>query len=148
MFEKEKEALNLELSKKLKELGFPQDGGGWYWGIKNYQRELLFCNHSQVTLWIKYHQEELGYREIIKVPTCRELLEIKERGIIIDIWYDSSTRRFNVKCLVEKEDFDNPPYKEEFGKRLSDLLAKIRIWLAENGYVKFKRKGGELNEVR
>jgi hypothetical protein len=31
MFNPVKEVTDLELSRKLKEIGLPQDGGGWYW---------------------------------------------------------------------------------------------------------------------
>ena len=31
MFDLTKEVPSLELCKRLKEVGYPQDGGGWYW---------------------------------------------------------------------------------------------------------------------
>jgi len=33
MFKPEKEVPNLELCKRLEELGYPQEGGGWYWVV-------------------------------------------------------------------------------------------------------------------
>jgi len=39
----EKEVPSLELCRRLKELGFPQESSdsGWYWGIRNYQSPYL-----------------------------------------------------------------------------------------------------------
>ena len=145
----EKEVPSLELCKRLKELGFPQDGGeGWYWREGKIKPVLgLLIDKSDLGwtllecvdgIWAKspyLYGEEL--KKLIKAPTCRELLEIKEKGILIEIVYDSVIQRFYVRCIVEKVNFESPPYHSEFGEKLSDLLAKIRIWLAENGYVKF-----------
>jgi len=148
MFNPELEVPSRELCKRLKNLGYPQESnGGWYWvlykqptykrwviGFKNNKFNpkewLIFCDDVWLTMNTVI--------EYVKAPSCRELLEVKEKGIIIDIWYDSSIQRFNVKCLVEKENFNFPPCQLEFGEKLPDLLAKIRIWLAENGYVEFK----------
>jgi len=148
----EKEVPSLELCRRLKELGFPQESSdsGWYWGIRNYQRELLFCNHSQVTLWIKYHQEELGYREIIKAPTLREILEWLPYFIEAESKILKRTTSYYLYFQKLGKDFYKVYYKWEYNEYyqiipegcieadINNACVKMLIWLAENGYVKFK----------
>jgi len=65
----EKEVPSLELCKRLKELGFPQEGEGWCW-----------YTNKEILRWkVVYNKgfypiEEL-YGEYIKAPTCREMIE-------------------------------------------------------------------------
>ena len=84
MFNPEKEVPNLELCKKLKELGFPQDGGGWYWTQTDTGWRLGYCAEYNLAPKVKIHMmffAELGRvifrarHEIIKAPTITEMWE-------------------------------------------------------------------------
>ena len=115
-----KEVPSLELCKRLKELGFPQEGEGWCW-----------YTNKEILRWkVVYNKgfypiEEL-YGEYIKAPTCREMAFWIAKG---------------VKNLA-KEDNDKIGYliagKELYWEVSPDDFAKDLIWLAKNGYVKFK----------
>jgi len=72
MFDPKKEVPSLELCKKLKELGYPQGGGGWYWVLERI--------HTYYDEWrVKYYpsecEVEFNVLERIKAPTVRELGE-------------------------------------------------------------------------
>ena len=153
MFSPELEIPSRELCKKLRELGYPQNGGGWYWGVRNYQKRVLFCNHSQVNLWIKYHQEELEYREIIKAPTCREMGEGLPYFIEAENKILKRTTSYYLYFQKLGKDFYKVYYKWEYNEYYQiipegcieantepNARAKMRIWLAENRYVEFKRR--------
>ncbi|MCD6384449.1 hypothetical protein J7M23_01605 [Candidatus Sumerlaeota bacterium] len=56
MFNPEKEVPSLELCKQLKEFGFPQEGGGWYWKEGKYELVLL---KEPLVLCPYYYEAEL-----------------------------------------------------------------------------------------
>ena len=115
VFNPEFEVPSKELCKKLKELGFPQessDGGGWYWVLE----ELTYKEVWKLKLLhnIPYAVDNLK----IKAPTCREILE----------WIETAYQKYVA---------DVPPTYTS-SEIEPNALAKELIWLAENGYVKFK----------
>ena len=69
MFDPEKEVPSLELCKRLKKLGYPQDGGGWYW----YETEKKIY-----MLWDtkEYNWEIHNKYAPIKAPTIPEMMEL------------------------------------------------------------------------
>jgi len=70
MFDLKKEVPDLELCRKLKELGYPQEGGGWYW-VKN---GLVY-----ISVFSKSVQRRLDIQakgEVVKAPTVAELGEL------------------------------------------------------------------------
>ena len=70
MFDPVKEVPNLELCKKLKELGFPQDNGIWYWKLRSFgiwDLVFYFCSDKQKI------EKNLGV--LVKAPTVCELGE-------------------------------------------------------------------------
>ncbi len=115
MFEVEKEVSNLELSKKLKELGFPQEGGGWYWRVDEYRKWLSFYTDSE-------YKHKIPDEIFIKAPTCLEILEW------IDVAYQ---KHITSDYLTEKLTYT----PEEINP---NRLAEDLIWLIENGYVEFR----------
>jgi len=147
-FDPTKEVRSLELCERLKELGYPQNGGGWYWVIfdKGTDLDLLYPKGSlrrRLKDWLKDFFvliEEIGGKEIIKAPTIRELSEwlpisIKEGKSFLNInkpspntWIVGYTesRSWRVNAVAYDGDTE------------ANVRAKMIIWLAENGYVKFK----------
>jgi len=127
MFDPRKEVPSLELCKRLKELGFPQDSGGWYW-VKFADRDRWRVMYDGI---IDYEQVE----EVIKAPTIRELGEWLPdefvSGRIIEEY-----ACFDIKELESKDPFDIEADTE------ADARAKMLIWLVENKYVNFERSSG------
>lgn len=88
MINVEKEVPSLELCKKLKELGFPQEGGGWYW-VKDTN-----SSSPRLTFMNELLQEMSPFVEEIKAPTCRELGE----------WLpDTFTLSFDIEFLSDAQ---------------------------------------------
>ena len=111
MFNPELEVPSLELCKQLKNLGFSQEGGGYYWckWHNNEPFRVIFSPNGKIFCeWIddKYieHQTPL---EKYKAPTCRELGE----------WLPV---RWRESTLVFENDTE------------PDARAKMLIWLAKN----------------
>jgi len=140
MFNPEREVPNLELCKKLKELGFPQDGGGFYWVIENINGKEL----PRVVYESDIDNGEFGTKfvvEIIKAPTIRELGE----------WFPLTDEvlscRFIDEWLLYWEKRHNPNvFYNSHGKIEAEARADLLVWLVENGYVNFK-KGVKENEA-
>jgi len=149
MFNLEKEVPNLELCKQLKELGFPQ-GGGFYWVIEN-------INEKELPRIVYESDIDNGeFIEIIKAPTVRELCEWLPSNISTDI----SNCLLRIEKTIESNEYWTIIYGEydfedekwtnteecSFVGNLPMIVAKMLIWLAENGYVNFK-KGVKENEA-
>jgi hypothetical protein len=158
VFDPTKEVPSLELCKKLKELGFPQDGGGWYWTLRKDSDfyDLFFTMDKIYFYKPKNHPnkfslfEDWNLKEYIKAPTCRELDEwlpeyIKRLGDLI------MEKRYNGGWIVryeeyyELEDHHKDDIKDEkycSVERIADTepnaRAEMLIWLRENGYTKFE----------
>ena len=63
----EKEVPSLELCRRLKELGYPQGGGGWYWDeTVDYSWKLYLYGNTPA---------HIKSQSVVKAPTCRELGE-------------------------------------------------------------------------
>jgi len=112
MFDIKKEVPSLELCKKLKELGFPQGGGGWYWiqddekteWVLKFFKEIDSCPHimlsndpdgykgdcefnGECTIWVSNTFWSCEFLHLIKAPTCRELIKWiyrEYRGILVE----------------------------------------------------------------
>jgi len=84
----EKEVPSLELCKRLKELGYPQEGGGWYW-VKTAFGWILAIILDGIWLstrnYIKVNDETI--KDFIKAPTCRELGEWLKDYAIPPTWH-------------------------------------------------------------
>lgn len=118
------EVPNVYLCKKLKKLGYPQGGGGWYWVKENKNKSfhLTFMTHLL--------QEMSPFVEEIKAPTVPELGKWLPKDTFIhksvsdeDLW------------ICEWEDTKN--FASFPTGNLADCFAKMLIWLIENGYASF-----------
>ena len=147
MFDPTKEVPSLELCKRLKELGFPQDSGGWYWDWGN--KKLVYVQQTEVGYLI-YELEEINYYRLtedddlfinyIKAPTCRELGEL----LPVEIkgqYHIYFSRGWNTKGIVYwYEDADEHTLGDFYAWADTEpnARAKMLIWLVENGYVTFQ----------
>ena len=130
MFNPESEVPSLELCKKLKDLGYPQDGGGWYWTIhkKNYA-EVNYFNE-------RLHGSEL-WSEVIKAPTVTEMWEWLPDAITIakEVWILNLTKNLGGELVIEYRHRGSVAVHRV--NRPVIAMAETLIWLAENGYVRF-----------
>ena len=135
----EKEVANLELSKRLKELGFPQNREGWYW-IEN-----KATKKARIEFWNDkfehYLKENKEYINLYKAPTNSELGE----------WLLFYLPELGFLRIEKNEDgfhyyYDGLNITEWYAieKIEVNARAKIVIWLRENGYITFYQ-GDESN---
>jgi len=137
MFDIEKEVPSLELCRKLKELGYPQTGGGLYW--KKWKDK---------ENWDVGFVEEEGRQlflttvDFIKAPTLGEMGEVLSAKI--DALGDESNWFLRIEKWGDCWYVDLSKFAycicSERGKRLPNTYAKMLIWLAKNGYLSFERK--------
>jgi len=161
MFKPELEVPSLELCKKLKELGYSQNAGGWYWvDLGNGWKPRIE--------WLGVVDEEIPPEDFyIKAPTIRELVEwlpsniekeysyasetkrIFENRIVSDIEKDYSISYYFIIektdeewfCKYERLNYNEPVILVLFSDvKLSNALAKMLIWLIKNGYVRFENE--------
>jgi hypothetical protein len=125
----ENQVTSLELSKKLKELGFPQDSL-FYW-FNPYFRK---CSDSEYKL-----EQGQGSQKDISSYTVAELGELLPSTIHINgmgnvpMW---TGRNGYGEWLIEYHITFNPPVVEIIEKTEADCRAKMLIWLTGNGYIK------------
>jgi len=143
MFDPKKEVPSLELCKQLKELGFPQDGGGWYWiKLITWEKpQLVYSGCAEFEKLANLPEKEY----FIKAPTFIELwkylpkkiktpkgkyanLIIKKISNVLQIEYDTYTW-----------DYPNCYIKSIYPSEL-DSICKMCIWLREKGYIKFNKE--------
>jgi len=137
MFKPELEVPSLELCKKLKELGYSQNAGGWYWvDLGNGWKPRIE--------WLGVVDEEIPPEDFyIKAPTIRELVEwlpsnIKE-DYLISYYFRIERTDEEWFCKYERLSYDEPVILVLFSDiKLSNALAKMLIWLIKNGYVRFE----------
>ena len=144
MFNPTKEVPSLELCRKLKKVGYPQDGGGWYWVdtiVKGWEVRFFPQTPSNT-----------GPLNIdcIKAPTIAEMWEwlpfIINGGEDIDDFRERYGFLSVQKCdnglsIVSWLNMYNKYHSripQFFGASLGNNMAEALIWLAENGYVRFE----------
>lgn len=129
MFDPEKEVPSLELCEKLKELGFPQNTGGWYWEIY----ESIAGKDVEVK-YFDYTPEDDLYFTYVKAPTTRELEEWLLSNKIfyqIQFWEDGYVvSPLNIGLLSKR-------WKADTG---ANARAEMLIWLVKNGYVSLRKE--------
>lgn len=143
MFDSKKEVPSLELCKKLKELGYPQDGG-WYW--KKWKEK-----ENWKLGFVKEEEKQyfLTYVDLIKAPTVRELgewlpaiLKVKNHNFFLIIKQDFIGGQFHwligymYETLHSSVHLNDSIHRDIFE---ANARAKMLIWLVENSYVNFKR---------
>jgi len=124
MFKIEKEVPGLELCKKLKELGYPQDGGGFYWmKLEDYKLKR--------DVWKLLPQEDTPKRffvkDWVKAPTCQELGKYLKRA---RYFYDGEQWR----VYHPRADYNI------YDKLESNARAEMLIMLIKNGHIKLNKK--------
>ena len=123
MFEKRLGVPDFEYCKKLKELGYPQDGGDWYW-IK-----LITWGKPRLIYPGDDFDELVGLSEkefFVKAPTVGEL------GKLLP---DFVEFKLNGKFWIK--DKENYRYLVN-DRNEANARAKMLIWLIENDYVSLK----------
>jgi len=139
MFNPKKEVPSLELCKKLKELGYSQEGGGWYWISFGEEYNLFFQTELEFDekgkIWGVHTEAGLSEPfDYVKAPTVRELGEwlpdftasFKEQT-----WWECHT---NIWLEKDKK------HTVEVNNTEANARAKMLIWLVENNYINFKRE--------
>ncbi|RLI67659.1 hypothetical protein DRO91_09950 [Candidatus Heimdallarchaeota archaeon] len=140
-----KEVPNLEVCKKLKELGYPQNLDGWYW-VKTgrewklsllYERKYKLLKGKRIVIETDDSVGGIGFEveESIKAPTCRELGE----------WLPYYLPELKFLHIERNEDGFHYYYPAEIADEAyvianneANARAKIIIFLAENGYIKLE----------
>ena len=128
MFDPTKEVPNLELCRKLKELGYPQEGGGWYW--INPDGKEYFLSYFETSDYLSNMD--------FKAPLCSEILEIIPAKV-----EDIGEFRLLKKDRFYLTFYNNASYDINGGIYIGNLpfaLVSIIIWLKENGYIKFQER--------
>jgi len=150
MFDPIKEVPSLELCKQLKELGYPQEGGGWYWvKTKTIGKETwrvgfqVKREDSYGRMHIDYQGEfsipDIEVEEVVKAPTCRELGEWLPVEIhnLLGTYYHI---KFSKPGFVYWYEDNDEHALGNFYARASteaNARAKMLIWLVENNYILF-----------
>ena len=132
MFDPTKEVPSLEMCQKLKKLGYPQAGGGWYWvkGLGDYFIAWRLNDETLVDYYFFSPFDEGNIfvsrdREIIKAPTVRELGELILGHIVVRGFKDG------VEVILKHVSGN----KHFFADTEANARAKLVIWLAEEkGY--------------
>ena len=145
----EKEVASLELSKKLKELGFPQKEPGWFWCLRKDSEfyDLFFTMDKMYFYKPKQYEEFFIFeyhhlQDYIKAYTNSELGEllpiIEDYSLSIyktlngwAIEYEKYQQYVKIKCDNETE---------------ANTRAKMLIFLRENGYITFNQ--GDKNNAQ
>jgi len=116
----EREVPSLDVCKKLREQGFPQDGGGWYWLVmKTAERTELASLR-----FFRLRPVPLAHQDYIKAPTFSEIGgrlpgKIGEKGsqfeLIITrdsnlwvVYYSASNPDFEVMWMPPVRGSENP----------------------------------------
>jgi len=154
MFDVKKEIPSLEFCKKLKELGYPQKGGGWY-----YIEEKIGYRYGWNLVLIRdVHRAIDNYK--IKAPTICEMEEVFPFEIIVEgnSKYSEICRLISYKnnegwwygyipinCSLEEFipiqiDYpDKEDWRIKFwGGTKPNACIKTFIWLIKNKYISFK----------
>ena len=160
MFKPELEVPDIEYCKKLKEIGLPQNTGGFYWA--EYKGEVSLIYNKDIPHYSFYESDI-----VFKAFTIRELGEWLPSSIEKEYFYTSEAKRifenrllsdieerYLIKyyfviekkdgkwfCKYERLNYDEPVILVLFSDiKLSNALAKMLIWLIKNGYVGFENE--------
>ncbi len=138
MFNPVKEVPSIELCKKLKEIGYPQGGGGWYWAKNNLIYIPIFSKSVQRRLEIQSESE------VIKAPTVVELGEllIKAKNLLLKTKGNYQINYFlrpsKTIIVCDCGSFSAGTYKQICHVEAdteANARAKAIIQLVESGYI-------------
>lgn len=135
----ENEVVSLELSKKLKELGFPQKISSLKW-YGFYEIQCYSVERQDYTLQTANVEDDCVIE--IDAPLANEIL----RELPNKIFYNFETLAYGLVMSVSRDslqDFIVGYYRRSMKEtcieikdvKLTDALAKMWIWLKENKYI-------------
>ena len=141
----EKEVASLELSKKLKELGFPQKEPGWFWyaNITNANYRLIFLEEFNEKIdkdmedYIKaYTNSELG-------EWLPPLLKIKDFIFFLVITKEFVGGEYEWRIYYAFDEIYSSTIlnnSSHWDLTEANARAKTVIWLREKGYITFNQE--------
>ena len=115
----EKHVVSLELSKKLKEVGYPQEGGYFVW------KEQDTGNWDIVEIFIEMAKTSPG--DFAVAPLASELME----RLPSNVWTNGGNNQLE-RFVVNYVSTDGRSENEIVDINLCNALAKMYIYLAEN----------------
>lgn len=140
---------SLETSKRMKELGFPQEGlFGWYeiWSLRKTGKKMMlgkdeletyFTEKTELHRYSKYYHNDSGkYRNYITAPTAEEILDVLP--LYLKIHADKGISfTIETKGLQMWKNYNNTGYVVAYGeysksgKTLVEALGKMYYFLKE-----------------
>jgi len=155
----EKEVASLELSKKLKELGFPQNREGWYWIKTTYPVKWILAIILD-GIWLSVRNyiviKDEVIEEIIKAPTNSELgewlpplLKIKDFIFFLVITQEFVGGEYEWRIYYAFDEVYSSTIlnnSSHWDLTEANARAKTVIWLKENGYITFNQ--GDKNNAQ
>lgn len=128
-----KQVVNLELSKKLKELGYPQEG--LFMWVESY---------ASVEIWGTTNIGQYpSYSMLCVAPTVAELLDKMPSGARVLDWSLDKCDGIYTCWLFRTDNINaekNGIHMEDGYENPANCLAKMLMWLVENNYVEFRKK--------
>ena len=139
----EKEVPSLKLCKRLKKLGFPQEGKGEFW--EGFWWVRSFMQDWQVSYGIRAGWAKGNEEKYIKAPTVRELgewlpVEVEIEGNCYHLKFSQSLDNDNYIYWYEDSNDNTLDNFYAIADTEANARAKILIWLIENGYINLKEK--------
>ncbi len=134
----EKEIPNLKLCYKLKELGYPQTGNGWFWS-QSPKGDIVLVYWFGLDGFYKGEKVRIenGWKIICKVPNCCEIFKFLPDSVKVN----GTKHILRIRKDILKDPFDNIIYENYvltygtiflcYAPNLIHLLIKTFIWLKE-----------------
>ena len=139
MFDFTKTVTDLFKAQTLKQLGFPQGDGGFYYIIPDGKTYCLIYEEKYIPAWndtkaatcgelLEFLPAEIETKgRVYRLGMCKEVVEGGSCPYEYFLWYDA----------VDK-DGSRITLWEWFDSSFVNLLACALIWLKEHGYISFK----------
>ena len=140
MFRPELEVVSIEVAKKLKEFGYPQYEGGWYWVQIGSSFRLEFIRDVHL---VKEVRKEI--KELYKAPTSRELEDclpafIEDKFLVMWKYADEEGIHFITeyeKVSVDEGRLSTHSAYHKVRSSRADSLAEVLMDLLRIRYLKF-----------
>ena len=131
--------VSLELAKRLKEAGYPQDGEYWYYREHGGEGEVLFHNEIAAEMGHGF----LPDSKIAAAPLATELLERlpqriginKTKDFTLQVWKTDYAEYVVMYVGLDHESKLTAHDPAAHDKSLPDALAEMYLWLKENNYL-------------
>ena len=124
----------LETSRKLKELGVPQETIFW-WG--EYKQENQFLGEKKICTNL-HTADKVNYSRLCSAYLSDEIGQWLP--LIKNVQYGRSTKGYLCKWVDDGLNMETlmTNWHDEIAEALAECLGKMLIWLIENGYVDVK----------